>query len=180
MRHINFRQDRPALRLALILLAPAILAAGCFPGTSKAAFIAGADELRCSGVYPVCQGQVAGCMLDNGHYLAGVFPGSRKFLVETPHGDWKIRVKLFLDPTVGPRFPGTDLEIAWFEPGCTDQYDFKLSKDNTTAGDLFERAGRDNVFSTEHSIVDPGDHLVTIFSDATTRYILKVELLKES
>lgn len=162
----------------VICLAP--LTTGCFPATSKAAFIGDAEELRCSGVYPACQGQFAGCNLDEEHYIEGAFPGSRKFIVETPPGDWKIRVKLFLDPEVTPRFPGTELEVSWFEPGCADQYRFLLSKDNSTAGDLFERAGRDNVFETQHSVIEPGDHLVSVFSDAATRYVVKVELIKES
>jgi hypothetical protein len=171
--------QRLLIASALItLLAP--LASGCFPATSKAAFIGDAEELRCSGVYPACQGQFAGCALDEEHYISGAFPGSRKFIVETPPGDWKIKVMLFLDPEASPRFPGTELEVSWFEPGCSDQYRFLLSKDNTTAGDLFERAGRDNVFETQHSVIEPGDHLVSVFSDATTRYVLKVELIKES
>ena len=155
-------------------------ASGCLPATSEAAFIGSAEEIRCGGVFPACQGQFAGCVLDEEHFIAGAFPGSRKFLVRTPPGDYKIRVKLFLNPEVTPRFPGTELEISWYEPGCADQYRFQLSQDNTTAGDLFERAGRDNVFDTAHSVIEPGDHLVTVFSDATTRYLIKVELLKES
>ncbi len=167
------------LLLSTLVVCCASLAAACFPATSKAAFIGDAEELRCGGVYPVCQGQFAGCNLDEGHYVEGAFPGSRKVIVETPAGDWKIKVKLFLDPEVTPRFPGTEIEVSWFEPGCADQYRFLLSKDNTTAGDLFERAGRDNVFETQHSVIERGDHLVSVFSDATTRYVLKIALIQE-
>lgn len=166
---------------ALLLIAAALLLGntGCFPGTSEAAFVGDATEIRCDNTIPHCLGLSAGCELREDQYLTGTFPGSRKFSVESPPGDWRIRVRLFLDPNVTPRFPGTDLEISWYEPGCADQYRFQLIKDNTTAGDLFERAGRDNVFEVEKSVVEPGDHLVTVFSDATTRYVLRVQLVKD-
>ena len=152
--------------------------AGCFPATSEAAFVGDAQEIRCSGVWPACQGQAAGCLLDENHYLTGTFPGTRKFLVETPPGDWAIRVRLFLDPETTPRFPGTETEISWFEPGCADQYRYQLSQDAGKSSDLFERAGSTNVFEVQRSIIEPGDHLVTLYSDATSRYALRVALVK--
>jgi len=162
----------------MALVAGLLATQGCLPATSKEAFVGDAVELKCDGVWNVCLGQVAGCLLDEDHYISGTFPGSRKVLVTTPEGDWKIRVEIFLDPDVTPRFPGTETEISWFEPGCADQYRYQMSLDNTSSGDFFERAGRDNVFVVERDVEEFGDHLVTIYSDAITRYAVKTMVLK--
>lgn len=164
--------------ITIFLVAGLLATQGCLPATSRDAFVGDATEIKCDGVWNVCLGQVAGCLLDENHYVTGAFPGSRKVLVETPPGDWKIRVKLFLDPEVTPRYPGTETEISWYEPGCADQYRYQMSSDTSTTGDFFERAGRDNVFEVEHDVVESGDHLVTVYSDATTRYAIKVKVLK--
>ena len=129
----------------------------------------------CDGVFPVCKGKFAGCAFDQDHYLQGTFPGSRKFLVETTHGDWVIKILIFLENRLSP---GTETEIGWFEPGCTEEYRYQLSK-NKIAGDLFEQAGRKQVFEVERAVVEAGDHLVEVYSDATCRYDLRVEILKQ-
>jgi len=162
--------------LAFLLASGSLL--GCLPTTSEAAFVGGREEIRCEGVWPVCQGKYAGCQLDEAHFVGGTFPSSRKVLVETTDGDWMIKVLLFLDPDVGPRFPGTETEISWYEPGCSDQYRWQMSLDNATTGDLFERAGRDNVFEIERAVIEPGDHLIEIYSDATSRYLMRIEINK--
>jgi len=148
---------------------------GCLQGTSEATFIGGRDEDLCNGVYHQCKGQTAGCVLDNDHYISGTFPGERKFLVETTQGDWKIVVLLFLAERLAP---GTETEVRWYEPGCTDEYLFKLSK-TKTAGDLFQQAGRDQVFEVEHPVIEAGDHLISVWSDAVCRYDLRIEVHKQ-
>ena len=80
---------------------------------------------------------------------------------------------LLRDPRLSP---GTETEVTWFEPGCTDEYKYKLSK-SAISGDLFEQAGRSQVFEVEQNVVEPGDHLVTVWSDAVCRYLLRVEVL---
>ncbi|MCC6746242.1 MAG: hypothetical protein IT371_01200 [Deltaproteobacteria bacterium] len=159
-----------------VALAFALLGlAGCLPTTSEASFISGRDELLCDGVYPVCKGKYAGCVLREEQYLRGNFPGSRKFLVETTPGDWVIRVLVFLEERLSP---GTETTVSWFEPGCADQYRYQSSKDKLT-GDIFEKAGRDQVLEIEHAVTEPGDHLMEIYSDATCRYDLRVEVVKK-
>jgi hypothetical protein len=165
MRRATFRIAAAALVMAM---------SGCIGTTSESSFIGDREIDLCEGTYNQCKGQVAGCKLDESFYIEGSFPGQRKFLVETRQGDWKVRVSLFLrDPRLSP---GTETEVTWFEPGCTDEYKFKLSK-SVISGDLFEQAGRSQVFEVEQNVVEPGDHLITVWSDAVCRYLLRVEVL---
>jgi hypothetical protein len=157
---------------ALLFAAPLLVT--CLNATSEATFISGRPEVICDSVYPVCKGKFAGCTLDEDHYLTGTFPGTRKFLVETPPGDWRIRVLVFLGDRLSP---GTETEIIWYEPGCADSYPYQISKDKLS-GDLFQQAGDTQVFSKERPIVEPGDHLIEVYSDATCRYDLRIEIVK--
>ncbi len=170
------RDDVSRVTTALGILFLVWVCGGCLQGTSEATFLAEASEGEtfCDGVWPVCAGQFAGCALDTDHYLSGKFPGSRKFIVETSPGDWEIEVLFFLGDRLSP---GTETEVSWFEPGCAEEYRYQLSKDKI-AGDLFEQAGRDQVFSVRRGVVDPGDHLIEFYSDATCRYKLRIALHK--
>ncbi len=159
----------------LFTILPILLTTGCLNATSEATFIGGRDVDLCEGVWNVCKGHTAGCILDEDHYIEGAFPGMRKFLVETTRGDWKIKVMLFLKDRLAP---GNETEIRWYEPGCTDEYEYKLSK-NKMAGDLFEQAGPSQMFEEEHAVIEPGDHLVSVWSDATCRYDLKIEINRQ-
>jgi hypothetical protein len=158
-----------------LLVALVVGSVGCLDATSEATFIGGRDEDLCEGVFHQCKGQTAGCLLDEQHYFTGTFPGERKVLVETTQGDWKIRVLLFLAERLSP---GTETEVRWYEPGCTDEYKYQLSKDKL-AGDLFEQAGRDQVFTVEHPVIEAGDHLVSVWSDAVCRFDLRIEIRKQ-
>jgi hypothetical protein len=148
---------------------------GCIDATSEATFVGGREMLLCDAVYPVCKGKFAGCTLDNVHYIQGTFPGTRKFLVETTQGDWVIKVLVFLENRLSP---GTETELNWFEPGCAEEYRYQISKDKLS-GDLFEQAGKTQVFVKEHPVVEPGDHLVEIYSDATCRYDIRIDIEKQ-
>jgi len=124
------------------------------------------------GIWHVCKGKSAGCILDEYHFLKGMFPGERKFLVETSRGDWKIKILFYLVEMVSP---GKETEVIWYEPGCTDEYRFQLSKYKLT-GDLFEQAGRDQIFEVEQKVTESGDHLISVWSDAICSYLLKIEI----
>jgi hypothetical protein len=156
----------------LILTAAGCMLSGCLGASSEDYFLRGQNENACTGVWHVCKGQTAGCVLDADHFLRGTFPGQRKFIVETPDGAWKIKVKMFLEDRLAP---GTETEVHWFEPGCTDEYVYRSSKEKIT-GDLFEIAGRDQVIEVEQSVQERGDHLITVWSDATCRFDLRIEL----
>ena len=135
-------------------------------------FIGSRSETACDSALSLCKGKVAGCVMDDTKYLKGTFPGSRRVMVKTTAGAWKIKVSLFLE---GKASPGTETEISWYEPACSDVFKHQQSK---AGSDLFTAAGSDNTFEIEHSVAKAGDHLVEIFSDATTRYLLRVEAIK--
>ncbi|MCB9557198.1 MAG: hypothetical protein H6707_13910 [Deltaproteobacteria bacterium] len=159
------------------LLATAVLLScvGCIPTTSREAFTQGADEIPCSATYPVCRGKFAGCRLANDSYISGTFPGSRKVVAETPPGDFKLQLRIYLDDRLSA---GTDTEVLWYEPGCSEIYRYQLSKDGVGGRDLFEIAGNNQVFSVTQRVVDAGDHLVEVFSDATASYLLRVDVIQ--
>jgi hypothetical protein len=160
----------------LLLPIAAVFASACLPATSKDAFIGGRDLIVCEGVFPLCRGKRASCRLDEESYIEGSFPGARQFMVETPDGNWNVRISLFLDPDVQPRSPGTDTDIYWYEPGCNTVHHFQLSVDEGN-DDLFQEAGRDNVFEAEQVLRKTGDHLIEIASDSRTQYLLRADLL---
>jgi hypothetical protein len=137
---------------------------GC--GVSEGDFIAGADPDPCQGNVPVCATS-AGCVLAETKYMEGDFPGLANFVVTTP-ADTSIEVKLFFKTRV---HPGDDTEFIWYEPGCGDNYVWESG-----GIDMFAKAGADRVFSQAHEVRRAGDHLIEIYSDATTHYFLRVEL----
>ena len=145
--------------LAVGDLAPADLAAG------DAGFTGNRSLSPCSELISPCKGMVAGCILDDKHYIEGSFPGSRKFMVTAAAGK-KIRVLILL---LNKLSPGSWTEVSWYEPGCTDEYKHSVKN-------LFSAAGADSVFEAEHGVVKNGDHLVTVFSDAVVKYLLRVEV----
>lgn len=170
-RRLRIVTSRLLSRVALCSL---FSLAGCLGVTSEDHFIGSNKENLCSGVWYACKDQSAGCVLNQDQYLTGTFPGVRKFLVETPSGDWKIKIQLFLRDRLSP---GTETEIDWYEPGCGDVYEYRLSR-SKAPGDLFEQAGKDQIFEVQQAVVNPGDHLVTLWSDSICRYLLKVELVR--
>jgi hypothetical protein len=138
----------------------------------KATFIGDRTEELCQSTLPVCKGQTAGCMLDQQHYLQGTFPGGRKVLLETTSSGVTIRVMLLLEDKLSP---GTETEVTWFGPGCSDLYTYKLSRDPQTS-DLFKRAGAASVLTVEQEVEEEGDHLISVWSDAACKYVMRVDV----
>lgn len=160
-----------ALWAVTFLPCAVLLGSGCLNATSEDTFIGGRSEMVCDGSFPACKGKYAGCMLDDSHYVRGNFPSGKKILVNTPVGQFKIRLLFFFEER---RAPGTETEVSWYETGCSDQYRFLLSQ-QSGEGDLFERAGRTQVFMLEQAVESWGDHLIEFWSDSTCRYDLRVE-----
>ena len=69
--------------------------------------------------------------------------------------------------------PGTELLVQMFEPNCT--MGTANSRAVLTDVDLFEEAGDDRTIIFELSVLDDGEHLVEIFSDASATYLLVIE-----
>ncbi|MBN2498578.1 MAG: hypothetical protein JXR96_28565 [Deltaproteobacteria bacterium] len=152
------------MKLTWGVLIAAWLLTAC--GVSEGDFVAGADPDPCEANVSVCQTS-AGCIMGESKYLEGNFPGFRSFVVTTP-ADTGIRVKLFFKSMV---HPGEDTEIIWYEPGCGNSYHYE-----SMGADIFSKAGSNRVFSQEQKVRMAGDHLIEIYSDATTHYFARVEL----
>ena len=141
-----------------------LLMLGC--GVDEGDFIAGAESDPCQSNIPICQ-QTAGCNMNEATYLEGDFPGLRSFVVTTP-ADTDIEVRIFFKTRV---HPGEDTEIRWYEPGCADYYSYE-----SMGIDIFEKSGSDRVFAQSQQVRMGGDHLIEIYSDATSHYFVRVEL----
>lgn len=135
-------------------------------GVQEGDFIIGADYSPCQANIPVCQ-TTAGCNMNESTYIEGEFPGRRTFVVTAPV-DTDIVVKIFFKTR---EHPGEDTEIRWYEPGCADYYAYE-----SDGIDIFSKAGSDRVFSKTKRMRSGGDHLIEIYSDATTNYFVRVEL----
>jgi hypothetical protein len=142
-----------------------LLSAGCGAG-ALGNFTDGLTLNRCDETHAVCA-RTAGCVLGEGGYLEGRFPGSRQMIVPTP-ADAVIHVDVFfVDQTAA----GTDTRIRWHEPGCFDTYTWR-----SEGRDLFLLAGRGRRLTQSQQVREPGDHLVEIDSDAIAEYLLRVRI----
>ena len=71
------------------------------------------------------------------------------------------------------RSPGKTTQIEWNEVGCGGQQAY-----STMGQDLFLLAGTNQQLSVERPLQTSGDHLIRLLSDATTRYQLRIETVK--
>ena len=138
------------------------LAAGCGDDST---FTLGRDLEICESNLPTACGLAARCVLDEQHYLAGNFPGSRRFIARTG-GEETIRFSLFLSDE---RAPGTELQIIVHEPSCGDRYVW-----DSGGQDLFRLVSGSGVLTVPITVRQPGDHLVEFVSDAYCAYALKL------
>ncbi len=142
-----------------------LLLSACGPG-SFANFTSGRTVERCEGTFPVCE-TTAGCVLGAGRYLEGRFPGQRQVIVPAP-ADSLIHLELFFtDQTAA----GVDTEVRWHEPGCFETYRW-----SSEGRDIFLLAGQNQVLSVFERVFEPGDHLVEVFSDSVSEYLLRVRV----
>jgi len=135
-------------------------------------FTQGRVNEPCSGVYPTCHTQfAAGCYLDEDRYTEGQFPGARRVLVMTNQASQTIRVRLFLrsDTMI---FPGTEILVQAWEPDCGD-----VERDHRLDVDIFEEAGDNLALLFDLPAASPGDHLIELYSDSATDYLLSAEQL---
>ena len=130
-------------------------------------FTIGRDLEICEDNVPTACGLPGRCVLDTSHYLAGRFPGSRRFIIRTD-GEATMRLQLLLSDQ---RAPGTELQIIVHEPGCGDR-----SVWDSGGQDLFRLASAAGVVTVPLGVRQPGDHLVEFVSDAYCGYDLEWNL----
>jgi len=142
-----------------------VLVPGCL-FTASGGFAGAREENICDSTIPVCN-TTGGCVLDEDHYIKGVFPGNRRFIVRTK-GEAILTVRLYFDM---PRSPGADTNIYVYESGCVERFAFE-----TAGRDIFRMAGPDQEFTWETRVYQEGDHLVEVNSDATSDFYLRVDI----
>lgn len=154
-------------RLLLVSLAVGAASGGCSNGQDD--FTSGRSDDPCNGAVPACN-SVVGCSLTDSSYTTGTFPGSGKFLVQTP-GPASVEVHFYLS---SPSAAGSsDTFITWFESGCTTSFQADVP------GKVFvgEAEAANGEFVRTQLLSAPGDHLVTFESAATTGYFVKVVIV---
>jgi hypothetical protein len=134
-------------------------------------FTQGRVNEPCSAVYPTCHvSYAAGCYLDGDRYTEGNFPGARRLLVATRLVEQTIRVRLFFRNML---FPGTEILVQAYEPDCGD-----IVQDLREDVDVFEEAGDDRIIIFDLPTQTPGDHLIELYSDCATDYLLTAEAVE--
>ena len=66
---------------------------------------------------------------------------------------------------------GLDTRILWYEPGCSDVYEYVSDGDN-----LLGEAEETNTVMRDKKVLDPGDHLIEIFTDHQAETLIAVEV----
>ncbi len=155
-------------RAVLALLGVSLGAVVTLAGCSDAASIFVGDRLRdeCNGNWPVCT-TAAGCVIGNGQYVPGTFPGTLRMIVQIQLPT-NVSIDIFLK-TEGA--VGTETDLTWYEVGCGSAF-----KDPVTGKDLFAQFNAQGEFTDTHPLYEPGDHLIEVVSDATADYLIKLDL----
>lgn len=123
----------------------------------------------CEENYHICQ-KPAGCVLDEDHFVEGVFPGTRRVVVVSDEVDGEFRVRVFFKSTLSP---GTELLVQMYETNCT--LNAALAQERIVDVDIFEESGDDRVLDFELKVQQKGEHLVEIYSDASAEFLLTVD-----
>lgn len=155
----------PVLVLALAGSLPACL-------TSEEAFVGGRLPSLCDEAYWICN-VTAGCILDNDHYIEGSFPGTHRVVVVADDVNAPLQARLFFTEMESP---GTELLLQVSEPDCTLNAD--VARAHLHDMDLFEEAGDDRTLIFDLTVLDAGEHLVEVYSDASVGFLMVVEVLE--
>ena len=155
-----------AKKFLLAMLAAAAFFCAC--ETAKEAFVG--DRLLdvCDEAYWICN-YPTGCVIDQDHYVEGVFPGVERLVVETEEPETELKVRMFLSEM---KSPGTELLVQVYEADCTLNED--LAQAHLIDIDLFEEAGDDRMLSFDFKVLEPGEHLVELYSDSSAGYLLYI------
>ena len=126
----------------------------------------------CGANWPVCD-TFAGCRLDDESYVQGELPGSRKFIVHT-EGPATIEVSMLVTNAYAQ---GQLTALTFFEPGCGQQHRVEASG---TAFFSESQSEAGTPFVRKQDVSQAGDHLITLDSDASADYRLKVTVTPAS
>lgn len=155
-------------RIAIVL---ALGVASCSPSPEDA-FIGDRIPDTCGQNWPVCD-TFAGCRLDDGSYVQGSLPGSRKFIVHTV-GPAHIDVSMLVDSA---QAQGTSTAFTFFEPGCGVEYRVSATGKQFFAESQSETGA---AFTRGQDVSQGGDHLVLLDSDASATYLLAFTVTEQN
>jgi hypothetical protein len=144
-----------------------VVSTGCQTGAE--AFVDDKVLNTCVEAYHIC-GVTAGCVLDNDHFVEGVFSGTRRVVVRTEERDVRLVVKIYLSKM---HVSGTEILAQVHETDCT--IDPFKGVDHRTEYDVFDKAGDDRILEFDLEVAEKGEHLLEIYSDATAEYLLVVK-----
>ena len=139
------------------------LLAGCV--SDESIFTKGRLEDLCNASIPVCDTQAA-CVLDEDEYIRSEFPGGQRLIVRTETDNATLIVRFLLTDTL---YPGTELLVQAYEASCGD-----FDEEHPWDIDLFEFAGDDRIIEFTLDLPGRGDHLLEIFSDMSSSYLMGV------
>lgn len=120
----------------------------------------------CDRTIPVCSVQAA-CVMDDASYAEGVFPGGLRTLLI--HADERslVTVRILF---VGARAGGNELRVRVYETGCAGFDETRIAD-----RDVLQTVGPTGIFETTLEMNGIGDHLLEIFSDAASSFVVTVQ-----
>ena len=124
----------------------------------------------CNDSYMLCNFPT-GCVLNSDHYVKGSFPGVRRVVVESDERNAEFSVRLFLKNMKGS---GTEMLVQLYEPNCT--VNTENGRVHLEDVDIFDEAGDDHTLVFTTGVEGEGEHVLEIYSDASTEYLLIAEL----
>ncbi len=151
-----------------IFLLALLFTTACDP-SSEEAFTRGKSIVPCVQHIPACPSLYASCELNETTFARVRFPSDSPFrFMVAARPEEIIVVTMFF---VTQADAGLDTRILWYEPGCSDVYQYKSDGRN-----LFEEAEENNTIVREKTVFDGGDHLVEIFTDLQAETLIGVKV----
>ncbi len=144
------------------------LLAGCQAGED--AFVGDRLHILCDEAYWVC-GAASGCVLDENHYVEGVFPGTRRVTVKTEDVNTEVQVRIYFSTMESP---GTEFLIQLYEHDCT--LNSELAAEHLVDVDVFEKAGDKRTLYFDLLVAQAGEHLLEIYADVSAEYVMLVDV----
>ena len=151
-----------------MLLATSLPLCGCT--SDEGVFTQGRLEDLCNASIPVCDTQ-ASCVLEEDEFFEGAFPGGTRLIVRTETEQADLIVRFLLTE---PLYPGTEILVQAYDTSCGE-----LSEEHPKDIDLFRLAGDDRILEFSLPVEGRGDHLLEVFSDMSSTYILNVIVEEE-
>jgi hypothetical protein len=114
----------------------------------------------------------ADCILDAAGYLEGVFPGTRRFVMQNTTPDAEVGLRLFF---MNVDAKGTEIFVRLTQPNC--EVDTETGEFHFEGSDVEARVREEGVLSLTLTLPDRGEYLVEMYADATADFLTIVDFL---